>query len=112
MTDRAHMPKSDAIRNLICYEDLVESHSDRFDWPVFDENTASSLCYTSGTTGNPKGVLFTHRANVLHSYAAAMPDAMNVSARDVVMPVVPMFHANAWRSDERRVGKGSVSKGR
>src|SRR3546814_859318 len=59
MTDRAHMPKSDAIRNLICYEDLVESHSDRFDWPVFDENTASSLCYTSGTTGNPKGVLFT-----------------------------------------------------
>src|SRR3546814_1280625 len=98
MTDRAHMPKSDAIRNLICYEDLVESHSDRFDWPVFDENTASSLCYTSGTTGNPKGVLFTHRANVLHSYAAAMPDAMNVSARDVVMPVVPMFHAN--RSEE------------
>src|SRR3546814_18499904 len=90
------MPKSDAIRNLICYEDLVESHSDRFDWPVFDENTASSLCYTSGTTGNPKGVLFTHRANVLHSYAAALPDALNVSARDVVMHVVPMFPAKPW----------------
>ena len=96
MTDRAHMPKSEAIKDLICYEDLLHGHSAQFDWPVFDENTASSLCYTSGTTGNPKGVLFSHRANVLHSFAAALPDAMNLSAKETVMPVVPMFHANAW----------------
>jgi len=96
MTDRAHMPKSDVIGNLICYEDLIDGHSDIYEWPVFDEHSASSLCYTSGTTGNPKGVLFSHRANVIHSFAASMPDAMNMSARDVVMPIVPMFHVNAW----------------
>ncbi|MBZ0170935.1 MAG: AMP-binding protein, partial [Phycisphaerales bacterium] len=96
MTDSAHMPTSARIGNLICYETLIESHSDDFVWPRFDENTASSMCYTSGTTGNPKGVLYTHRANVLHSYGAALPDALNLSARDAVMPVVPMFHANAW----------------
>jgi fatty-acyl-CoA synthase len=94
MTDRAHMPAS--LPDALCYEDLVNSHSDQFDWPEFNENTASSLCYTSGTTGNPKGVLYSHRSTVLHAYAAALPDALNLSARDVVLPVVPMFHANAW----------------
>jgi acyl-CoA synthetase (AMP-forming)/AMP-acid ligase II len=95
MTDRAHMPEV-SLPNLLCYEELVEAPSDRFEWPSLDEKTASSLCYTSGTTGNPKGVLFSHRSTVLHSYGAALPDAMNLSARDVVLPVVPMFHANAW----------------
>jgi fatty-acyl-CoA synthase len=94
MTDKAHMPQSKL--DLLCYEDLVNGHSDRFEWPEFDELTASSLCYTSGTTGNPKGVLYSHRSTVLHAYAACLPDAMNLSARDVILPVVPMFHANAW----------------
>ena len=96
MTDRAHMPASTKIPNLLCYEDLLEAASHRYDWPSFDENTAASLCYTSGTTGNPKGVLYSHRSTVLHTYAAALPDALNCSARDVILPVVPMFHVNAW----------------
>ena len=65
-------------------------------WPVFDENTASSLCYTSGTTGNPKGALYSHRSTVLHTYATALPDSLDCSARDTILPVVPMFHVNAW----------------
>ncbi|HEX7649429.1 MAG TPA: 3-(methylthio)propionyl-CoA ligase [Noviherbaspirillum sp.] len=96
MCDRDRMPKDSKIPNLMCYEDLVHSHSDQFEWPLFDENSASSLCYTSGTTGNPKGALYSHRSTVLHSYASAMPDALNVSSRDAVLPVVPMFHVNAW----------------
>ncbi len=70
--------------------------SDSFEWPEFDERTASSLCYTSGTTGDPKGVLYSHRSTVLHCYASAMRDAMSLSAHEVVLPVVPMFHVNAW----------------
>ena len=93
---RAHLPKGDKIPNLLAYDDLVNAHSDVYEWPQFDEHTASSLCYTSGTTGNPKGVLFSHRSTVLHAYAAALPDALNLSARDSVLPVVPMFHVNAW----------------
>jgi fatty-acyl-CoA synthase len=96
MTDRSHMPAASKIENLLCYEDLVGHHSDRYTWPQFDENLASSLCYTSGTTGNPKGVLYSHRSTVLHSFAAALPDALDLSARDCVLPVVPMFHVNAW----------------
>ncbi len=95
MTDRAHMPKS-AIPGLLCYEELLEAQDDAFEWPSFDERTAACLCYTSGTTGNPKGALYTHRSTMLHAYAAALPDALNLSARDVVLPVVPMFHVNAW----------------
>jgi len=96
MADRSHMPAATGIPNLLCYEDLVEAQADGFEWPVFDEETASSLCYTSGTTGNPKGVLYSHRSTVLHTFASALPDALNLSARDVVLPVVPMFHVNAW----------------
>ncbi|WP_233859446.1 3-(methylthio)propionyl-CoA ligase [Paraburkholderia sp. HD33-4] len=97
MTDRAHMPQAHELAGmLLCYEDLIDLHDDVFEWPQLDENSASSLCYTSGTTGNPKGVLYSHRSTVLHTYAAALPDAMNCSARDVILPVVPMFHVNAW----------------
>jgi fatty-acyl-CoA synthase len=95
MTDRAHMPDTGA-RPLLCYEDIVGAEKDDFEWPVFDENTASGLCYTSGTTGHPKGVLFSHRSTVLHAYANALPDTKNTSARSVTLPVVPMFHVNAW----------------
>ena len=94
MTDRAHMPKD--VPDALCFEELVAAERDDFDWPMLDEDAASSLCYTSGTTGNPKGVLYSHRSTVLHSYGAALPDAMKLSAQDVVLPVVPMFHANAW----------------
>ncbi|MGH8796201.1 MAG: 3-(methylthio)propionyl-CoA ligase [Caldimonas sp.] len=96
MTDRAHMPAASKIPNLLCYEDLIDANDDLFEWPQFDEATASSLCYTSGTTGNPKGALYSHRSTVLHTFAIAMPDALNCSARDTILPVVPMFHVNAW----------------
>jgi len=95
MCGREHMPK-ESKTPLLCYEELVEAASDDYEWPQFDENSASSLCYTSGTTGNPKGALYSHRSTILHSYASTMPDALNVSARDSVLPVVPMFHVNAW----------------
>jgi len=78
------------------YEALLEKESDRFEWPEFDEKTAACLCYTSGTTGNPKGALYSHRSTMIHAYAAALPDTLNLSAREVVLPVVPMFHVNAW----------------
>jgi acyl-CoA synthetase (AMP-forming)/AMP-acid ligase II len=96
MADRDRMPQETKIPNLLCYEDLIASSSDDYEWPLFDENSAASLCYTSGTTGNPKGALYSHRSTVLHSYASAMPNALNVSAADTVLPVVPMFHVNAW----------------
>ena len=95
MTDAANMPAA-AIDNLICYEELIDSHSDVLEWPEFDENTASSLCYTSGTTGNPKGALYSHRSTVIHGYASALPDVLNLAESEVVLPVVPMFHVNAW----------------
>ncbi|HWV90647.1 MAG TPA: AMP-binding protein, partial [Burkholderiales bacterium] len=78
------------------YEKLIEGESDQFAWPTFDEKTAACLCYTSGTTGNPKGALYSHRSTMIHAYAAALPDTLNLSAREVVLPVVPMFHVNAW----------------
>ncbi len=96
LCDKNDMPNSNIIENLICYEDLISNEDGNFNWPIFDEKTASSLCYTSGTTGNPKGVLYAHRSTVIHAFAAAAPDAMNLSARDVIMPIAPMFHANAW----------------
>jgi len=95
MTDRAHMPAESKVP-LLCFEELVDAEDGDYEWPEFDENLASSLCYTSGTTGNPKGALYSHRSTVLHSYGSALPDAMGCSARDVILPVVPMFHVNAW----------------
>lgn len=95
MTDPEHMPAFESL-DLLCYESLVEDEAPVFDWPVLDEDTACALCYTSGTTGNPKGVLYSHRSTLLHAMASCMPDALSLSACDTVLPVVPMFHVNAW----------------
>ena len=95
MTDDAHMPEV-SLPNVHCYETLVLAEDDDYEWPLLDEETASSMCYSSGTTGNPKGVLYTHRSTVLHALATGAPDLINLSARDTVMPAVPMFHVNAW----------------
>ncbi|HSK42149.1 MAG TPA: 3-(methylthio)propionyl-CoA ligase [Arenibaculum sp.] len=96
LTDPEHMPRESKLPNLLCYETLLRGHSDAFEWPVLDEWAASSLCYTSGTTGNPKGVLYSHRSTVLHSFGICVPDALDLSSHDALMPVVPMFHVNAW----------------
>ncbi|PPE70609.1 long-chain fatty acid--CoA ligase [Caldimonas thermodepolymerans] len=96
MTDRAHMPAQTSLPDLKCYDELVEAENGDYAWPQFDENTASSICYTSGTTGNPKGAVYSHRSTVLHAYASALPDAMACGGADVILPVVPMFHVNAW----------------
>jgi 3-(methylthio)propionyl---CoA ligase len=95
LTDGAHMPAT-TLKNAVAYEDWIGEVDGDFTWKSFDENTAAGMCYTSGTTGNPKGVLYSHRSNVLHSMIAANPHAMGCSASDVIMPVVPMFHANCW----------------
>lgn len=95
MTDRVHMPAS-RVEGVQVYEELLESGSPDLEWPQFDENTASSLCYTSGTTGDPKGVLYSHRSTILHTIVGATPDMLGISASEVVLPVVPMFHVNAW----------------
>lgn len=97
MTDAAHMPpEPEGLPPFLCYEELLADQPDHFDWLALDENEACSLCYTSGTTGAPKGVLYSHRATVLHAMASALPDVFNIGATSVVMPVVPMFHVNAW----------------
>ncbi len=95
MTDEAHMPKT-SLSNVMCYETLLAAESPEFDWPELDERSASALCYTSGTTGNPKGVLYSHRSTLLHAYATLAVDVAGVTSRDVAMPVVPFFHVNAW----------------
>ncbi len=95
MTDAAHMPET-ALSHALCYETLLERESEAFDWPRLDERAASVLCYTSGTTGDPKGVLYSHRSTVIHALAASLGDIMGLRARDCVLPVVPMFHVNAW----------------
>ncbi len=96
LCDGQALPADSGIPNLVAYEDWIARHPTTYDWPQFDENSASSMCYTSGTTGNPKGALYSHRSTLLHAYAAALPDVMGLSARDSVLPVVPMFHVNAW----------------
>lgn len=93
---REHMPQAGAIPGLLCYEELIEQASSDYDWPQFDERSSAALCYTSGTTGNPKGALYSHRSTVLHAYASALPNALGIASADVVLPVVPMFHVNAW----------------
>ncbi|WP_367068392.1 3-(methylthio)propionyl-CoA ligase [Oryzisolibacter sp. LB2S] len=96
LCDADRLPADSGIPGLVSYEAWIGAASSDYQWPTFDENTASSMCYTSGTTGNPKAALYSHRSTTLHAYAAALPDVMDVSARDSVLPVVPMFHVNAW----------------
>ena len=95
MSDDDHMPET-TLKNAVSYESLIGSESDDYEWPEFDDRTASALCYTSGTTGNPKGVLYSHRSTILHAYAGVMPDVLNLRSTDCVLPVVPLFHVNAW----------------
>ncbi|MGD9914681.1 MAG: fatty-acid--CoA ligase [Rhizobiaceae bacterium] len=95
LTDAAHMPQT-ALANAVAYEEWIAEVDGNFRWKELDENAAAGMCYTSGTTGDPKGVLYSHRSNVLHAMLAALPDSMGISSRDVILPVVPMFHANAW----------------
>jgi acyl-CoA synthetase (AMP-forming)/AMP-acid ligase II len=96
LCDADRLPADSGIPNLVSYEAWISGQPTAYEWPSFDENSASSMCYTSGTTGNPKAALYSHRSTVLHAYAAALPDVMSLSARDSVLPVVPMFHVNAW----------------
>ena len=96
MTDRAHMPASSKIPNLLCYEELIADKPGTLQWPDFDERTASSLCYTSGTTGNPKGVLYSHRSTLIHTMMASNGSVISMDPDTTLLPVVPMFHANAW----------------
>ena len=95
LTDKEYMPETE-LKNVICYEELIADEPTEYDWPVFDENTASSLCYTSGTTGNPKGVLYSHRSTLLHTWIVSSGNVGKVSSSSVILPVVPMFHVNAW----------------
>jgi len=95
LTDGEHMPQT-TLKSAVDYESYIGGQPGTFDWPDLDENGASSLCYTSGTTGNPKGVLYSHRSTVIHAYGAALPDALAMSVNDVILPIVPMFHVNAW----------------
>ena len=96
LCDADKLPADSGIPGLMSYEAWIGSQPSTYDWPEFDEYSASSMCYTSGTTGHPKAALYSHRSTLLHAFAGAMPDALNMSARDAVLPVVPMFHVNAW----------------
>jgi 3-(methylthio)propionyl---CoA ligase len=96
LCDADKLPKDSGVPNLVSYESWIGGQPTEYEWPSFDENSASSMCYTSGTTGNPKAALYSHRSTILHAYAAALPDVMCLSARDSILPVVPMFHVNAW----------------
>jgi fatty-acyl-CoA synthase len=96
LSDAAHMPGEAGMASLVCYEDSIASQSDRFDWPEFDERSAAALCYTSGTTGNPKGAMYSHRSMVLNSMMICAPGLLSVGPRETVLPIVPMFHINGW----------------
>ncbi|QBM27234.1 MULTISPECIES: 3-(methylthio)propionyl-CoA ligase [Hydrogenophaga] len=96
LCDADKLPADTGIPGLLSYEAWIGGATDTYTWPEFDENCASSMCYTSGTTGNPKGAVYSHRSTLLHAYGAALPDALGCSARDAILPVVPMFHVNAW----------------
>ena len=106
MTDREHMPDT-KLKNVICYEDLIDAGDPDFAWPEFDERTASTMCYTSGTTGNPKGVLYSHRSSMLGTLVAMTPDAFGAKVGDTLMPIAPLFHANGWMIPYSTVMSGS-----
>jgi 3-(methylthio)propionyl---CoA ligase len=96
LADKANTPAIEGVANVLNYEDLIAPHSEHFEWPTFDERSGAALCYTSGTTGNPKGALYSHRAIVLNAMAGCMPGVLSLSPKDSILPVVPMFHINAW----------------
>ncbi|WP_281500541.1 long-chain fatty acid--CoA ligase [Kordiimonas marina] len=106
MVGRDHMPET-SLPNVLSYEDLIDAESGDYRWPTFDENTACGLCYTSGTTGNPKGVLYSHRSNFLHTLLALQGDTLSITSKSVILPVVPMFHANAWGIPYAAAGAGA-----
>jgi fatty-acyl-CoA synthase len=106
LTDEAHMPDT-TLPNVMCYETLLSKQSTSFDWPEFDENTASAMCYTSGTTGNPKGVVYSHRSTLLHALGGSMPDVVAASYKETTLPIVPMFHVNAWGAPYASLMAGS-----
>ncbi len=95
MTDREHMPET-TLKNVHCYEDLLDAGTSDYQWPEFDENAPSSMCYTSGTTGNPKGVVYSHRSTLIHAMASSVPNGLNIGGLDSILLVVPQFHVNAW----------------
>src|ERR1700728_3641434 len=96
LSDAANMPSVEGIPRLLCYEDLIRTHSEQFEWPEFDERTGAVLCYTSGTTGNPKGSMYSHRSIVLNALSACLPGLISLSPKDTILPAVPMFHINGW----------------
>src|SRR5271170_3811175 len=96
LSDARNMPRMPSMGDVLCYEEMIASHSDEFSWPQFDERAAAALCYTSGTTGNPKGALYSHRSIVLNALSACLPGVISLSPRDTVLPAVPMFHVNGW----------------
>ncbi|WP_289031048.1 long-chain-fatty-acid--CoA ligase [uncultured Paraglaciecola sp.] len=106
LTDEAHMPDT-SLKNVMCYETLLSEESSEFEWPEFDENTASAMCYTSGTTGNPKGVVYSHRSTLLHAWGGSMPDVVAASYKETTLPIVPMFHVNAWGAPYASLMAGS-----
>ena len=106
LTDEAHMPDT-TLSNVMCYETLLSKESTSFEWPEFDENTASAMCYTSGTTGNPKGVVYSHRSTLLHALGGSMPDVVAASYKETTLPIVPMFHVNAWGAPYASLMAGS-----
>ncbi|MEP1445445.1 MAG: long-chain-fatty-acid--CoA ligase [Paraglaciecola sp.] len=106
LTDEAHMPAT-TLPNVMCYETLLSKQSTSFEWPEFDENTASAMCYTSGTTGNPKGVVYSHRSTLLHALGGSMPDVVAASYKETTLPIVPMFHVNAWGAPYAALMAGS-----
>jgi acyl-CoA synthetase (AMP-forming)/AMP-acid ligase II len=96
LSDAANMPSMGSLNDVLCYEELIAAHDDEFSWPQFDERAAAALCYTSGTTGNPKGALYSHRSIVLNALSACLPGLVSLSPRDTILPAVPMFHVNGW----------------